>query len=124
MIINGPLIQLSAQGAGADIGNGQLITKTLGTHTQHAANHIITGPAAPNFTPPGMPKSELKTDEKFVLYDAQTGEPVPNRRYRIATHDKQIIEGTSDAKGRTDLPQSQSIGVVDIKVFPDDGTPT
>ena len=70
-----------------------------------------------------MPKSELKANEKFVLYDAQTGDPIPNRRYRIATHDKQIIEGTSDAKGRTDLPQSLSIGIVDIKVFPNDSTP-
>ena len=123
VIINGQLIQFNAQGAGADIGNGQLITKTLGAHTQHAANHVVTGPAAPNFTPPGMPKSELKTDEKFVLYDAQTGDPIPNRRYRIATHDKQVIEGTSDAKGRTDMSQSRSIGIADITVFPDESTP-
>ena len=66
VMINGQLIQLSAQGAGADVGNGQLITKTLGTHTQHAANHVVTGPAAPNFTPPNMPTSELKTNETFA----------------------------------------------------------
>ena len=59
----------------------------------------------------------------MISFSPQTGEPLPNRRYRIETHDQQIIEGISDAEGRTGLPQSQSIGIADIRVFPDDSTP-
>ena len=101
-------------------GNNAITTKTTGTHTAHAGKHSVTGPAAPNLTLPDMPQSQLKTDERAVLYDPQSGEPVPNRRYRAKLHDKQIIEGTTDAQGRTDLLQSQTIGGVDITVFPDD----
>jgi len=116
VIINGQLIQLSAQGAGADIGNGQLITKTLGTHTQHAANHIITGPAAPNFTPPGMPTSEMKTDEKFVAQYRGSGKPVKQRNYTIKLDNGQTIDAKTNDQGETELLQSDALRGANIKL--------
>jgi len=40
-------------------------------------------------------------DQYVVLRDMNSGNPVPNQRYRITVEDGQVIEGTSDDQGRT-----------------------
>jgi type VI secretion system secreted protein VgrG len=114
--LNGKIIYLATEGAGADIGNGQIITKTLGTHTQHAADHNLTGPAAPDFTPPDMPKSEMKTDEKFVAQYRGSGKPVKQRGYTIRLDNGQTIEAATNDQGQTELLQSDALRGANIKL--------
>lgn len=63
---------------------------------------------------PDLPQSSLATDERFVIHNDQTGEPIAGRAYRATLDDGQIIEGVTDAQGHTDLPQTQSMKLIKL----------
>ena len=118
--LNGRVIWLNAQGAGAEVGNGQITTKTTGAHTTHAGQHVHTGPAAANFTPPNMPQSEMKTDEKFVTTGrgGQAREELP---YQIAERGKRslLASGQTASDGGTDITQDTRIKNLNLKLKDD-----
>jgi len=108
-----------AQGAGIEIGQGQITSKTVGTHTQHAAKHVLTGAAAPAFTPPGMPASKANYDEKYILR-FPNGDPMKQINAKIKTANGMTLwQGKTGAHGETtllakDLPQG-----IKIEFLPD-----
>ncbi len=57
-------------------------------------------------------------DQQFVLHDEQTGEPLPNRYYRL-TFKGQTIEGKTDANGKTRKVESDDPAEVSIEVMPE-----
>lgn len=120
IVLQAPKYTLITQGAGMDVGNGQITTKTTGTHTAHAAQHTVTGPAAPNFTPPNMPQSEMKTDEKFVTTGrgGQAREELP---YQLAEAGKRklLAKGRTAADGGTDITQDTIIKNLNLKLKED-----
>ncbi len=117
IIHNGQVIQLNAQGAGVVFGNNAITSKTTGTHTAHAGQHTVTGPAAPNLTLPNMPSSELKTDEKFVTIGrgGQAREALP---YQIAEMGKRslLASGKTATDGGTDITQDTIIKNLNLKL--------
>ena len=108
-----------ANGAQITFGNGAITTQCTGTHEQKAAMHEITGPGggAPigAFNP-----QKAEFDQKAVLHWMGTGEPIQNRRYRIKLEDGRVLEGMTDADGRTEQLQS-AIGFANyrLELLPD-----
>lgn len=47
--------------------------------------------------------TEYQFDDKFVLQDVETGEPIPYAEYAIRRESGEIEHGTSDAEGQTHL---------------------
>jgi type VI secretion system secreted protein VgrG len=96
---------------------------------QCAGDHAIKSPRFAHVTGGGgsvadlnLPTSDIKTDERIVLFDSQTGLPVKDRSYRAVLEDGQVIEGKTDAEGRTALMQSTTMGEVEITIDPVGGT--
>lgn len=59
-------------------------------------------------------------DQGFILKNARSGAPVANRRYRITTADGRVVEGRTNARGRTSVVDSEAEGALEIEVFPED----
>jgi uncharacterized Zn-binding protein involved in type VI secretion len=57
-------------------------------------------------------------DQHFLLLDEQTGNPLPNRYYRMTFKGK-IIEGRSDAEGKTEKVTADNPADVSIEVMPE-----
>ncbi|MBI5753259.1 MAG: type VI secretion system tip protein VgrG, partial [Hydrogenophilales bacterium] len=120
--LKAPKITYIAQGAGTEWGNNQIVSKILGNHIVHAADHKLAGPAALGLNLPNMPQSEMKTDEKFVL-NLPNMEPLANWKYRAKLAGGQIIEGASDADGRTEIAQSDMINALNLELLGPADTP-
>ena len=118
IVLQAPKVRLVAKGAQVDIG-GEAITQLCnGDYTIKSAKfaHVIGGGGSvADLT---LPASEIKTDERIFLFDPQTGLPVKDRSYRAVLEDGQIIEGKTDAEGRTALMQSTAIGEMEITIDP------
>jgi uncharacterized Zn-binding protein involved in type VI secretion len=57
-------------------------------------------------------------DHHFVLVDDHTGEPLPNRHYRMTCNAK-IVEGKSDANGKTEKITADDPLEVRIEIMPE-----
>lgn len=62
-----PKISLISQGAGFVFASNSITSKTAGTHTRHAADHVVTGPAGVDMVLPKMPHSVHKGLYPFSL---------------------------------------------------------
>ena len=57
-----------------------------------------------------LPDSRVQRyDEGFVLKDQDTGEPLPNVRYRIVRADGSHEQGVTDSEGRTHVVSSADV---------------
>lgn len=68
-------------------------------------------------------KSQIKTDEKFILTQAGTEEPIPHRRYSVVrTEDGSVLSsGVTDTQGHTDINKGTAMDGIKIIVHPEDG---
>jgi uncharacterized protein (DUF2345 family) len=53
-----------------------------------------------------MPHSIPNHDQHVRVVDLNTGEPLANQRYQATMEDGQVIEGTTDEKGLTQILKS------------------
>ena len=53
-----------------------------------------------------LPVSVAKHDQRVRLTDYNTASPLGNQRYRAKLEDGQVIEGTTDAQGLTEILKS------------------
>ena len=65
--------------------------------------------------------AQLKTDERFVLFDRQSGLPIKGRRYRATHEDGTSIEGVTDDEGRTSILKASTVGDVEFRLLLDGG---
>jgi len=63
------------------------------------------GPGSLSLPLPKFGKTNAPSDERFVLTDDLTGQPLANKPYRIELADGSIKEGLISDKGETDLTQ-------------------
>lgn len=57
-------------------------------------------------------------EQQFLLTDEQTGEPLPNRHYRM-TFKGMVTEGKSDAEGKTQKVIADDPAEVSIEILPE-----
>ena len=114
-----PKVTINTQGAHAEWGNGIIKHQCNGGFTVNALSFDFSGGGCGGFTPPELPRSNIKTDEKFIVTRRGSGAPVANRRYRIELDDGSALEGTTDALGRTELVGKDAFRIADITLFKD-----
>ncbi|WP_250476009.1 PAAR domain-containing protein [Caballeronia sp. GAFFF1] len=66
----------------------------------HESNALLSSSVSQDEWSPSSDGSRAY-DEQFVLCDARSGEPLAGWRYRILSGSGRVIEGTTDALGRT-----------------------
>ncbi len=114
IILQAPKVRIATTGAQVDIGGDAIVQQCTNTHTIKSSKfaHVTGGGgSAPGIT---MPTSDIKTDERIYLFDPQSGLPVTGRRYRATLPDGQVVEGKTDAQGRTSLMKSSAMGDFEI----------
>lgn len=119
IILQAPKVSIQTQGAQAQWGNGTIAQQTSGAFSAHASSFDFSGGGNGSFTPPALPSSKLKTDERFVITKRGSGEPVRNRRYRIELDDGTTLAGTTDDAGQTQVAAKDAFRVADITLFND-----
>lgn len=70
--------------------------------TSSASSSRVVAPARKDISPPEESGSS-KFDDKFVLLDAETGDPISYTEYAIRRESGDIEFGTTDAEGHTHL---------------------
>ena len=97
----------TAGGAAISIAGGNITVHCPGTMKVHAGKKSLAGPENAQFDLPILPNSSTQYNEKFELM-SESGEPVPNMRYRIEKEGGGYIEGVTDTEGRLSLQQGFS----------------
>ncbi|WP_343742319.1 PAAR domain-containing protein [Herbaspirillum huttiense] len=67
-----------------------------------------------------------KYQRHFILRDAATSEPLANTAYTLKTEEGQVIQGVTDAQGRTDVVWTEAPSHVELtarREHPDDDDP-
>ncbi|AOK60042.1 type VI secretion system Vgr family protein [Burkholderia ubonensis] len=120
VLISGKSIRLVAEdGSYVKVGGG-IEVGSDGAFTAHTAGHDFVGPNTDHVAPPAF--NRTGADQKFRLrYPGTDGDdgthPVPNRPYKITLRNGQVINGTSDAHGLTELASSDAMHIAHIQVF-------
>jgi len=118
IILQAPKLRFVSKGAQVDIGSDEIVQQCSGTHTIKSSKFAHFTGGGGNVNALKLPSSDVKTDERIVLFDQQSGLPVKNRPYRAILDDGQEIAGKTDADGRTELMHSASMGEVRILIDP------
>jgi type VI secretion system secreted protein VgrG len=118
IVLQAPKVRFLAKGAQVDIGGDEIVQQCSGNHTIKSAKFAHVSGGGGDVAALTLPTSELKVDERIVLFDPQSGLPVKNRAYRAILEDGQEVEGRTDADGRTELMHSVSMGDVQIIIEP------
>jgi type VI secretion system secreted protein VgrG len=115
--IEAPLVRIVSRGAQTEWAEGTITQQGSGRHTVRAASIVHGGPGGGTPATLDFAKSSIRTDERVVLRDLQTREPVPNQRYIAHLEDGSTIDGVSDEDGRTSLLQSATLGPVRFELL-------
>lgn len=118
IILQAPTVRIVGTGAQVNIGAHSIVQQCTNAHTIKSASfaHIRSGDAGEAGLQ--LPISEIKTDERIILFDPQSGLPVTGRGYRAILPDGQVVEGKTDAQGRTKVMQSTAMGDFEIIIDP------
>jgi type VI secretion system secreted protein VgrG len=118
--LQSPEIKLASKGAQVNYGNGAIIQQSEGDHTIKSAKFVHTTGGGGEVDEIKFPSTTIETDERVILYHMQTGEPVVGRKYRLTLPNGRVIEGETDAEGRTELATAEEFGDIDVLIFPSD----
>jgi type VI secretion system secreted protein VgrG len=120
--LQAPEIKMVAQGAQADLGKDSIVHQCADTHVVKAAKAVRVGPGGGTPAALNLPVTTIRTDERAVLRDEQTGDPIRNQRYRAHLADGRAIEGITDDKGRTSLALGETMAGVHFDFLPDESS--
>ena len=108
-------ILVTSGGGYIRIANGNIDIHCPGTVSVKGATHDWSGPSSMN---PPLPKfNQGDFDRTFRLLNPLDGQPVANTRFRITRGDGSVVEGRTDAKGKTPLVQSDTLEQLRIEYF-------
>jgi type VI secretion system secreted protein VgrG len=88
-----------------------------GTFSVKGSGHSLAGGANSPANLGKLPDSRAKLfDEQFIVKNEETGQPLPNRPYRIKRADGIYEYGTTDESGRTHLVSTSEVEKILIEV--------
>jgi type VI secretion system secreted protein VgrG len=124
IVLQAPKLTFISEGAQLNLGGGAVTYQTSGAYTIHSASFAHTSPGNASVAGMSLPKSEIKTDERFLLTRTGSGEPLPNRRYRVlrTLDDSELLSGVTDQQGYTDVMKGISMEGIKIIVLPEEGS--
>jgi type VI secretion system secreted protein VgrG len=114
-----PAVEVVSQGARTDWNGGTIKQQSTAKHVIDAPMVHIRPEAGGGELVSSSGGSELRTDERLVLFDRQTGLPVKGRRYVAKHEDGTTVEGVTDDEGRTSILKSKQIGDIEFRVLPE-----
>lgn len=117
--LEAPLVRIVSQGAQTEWADGAITQQSVGEHLVKASAISHAGPGGGAPSAPVFSGSRLRTDERLVLQQLQTRQPIPHQRYIAHLSDGQSIQGVSDEHGRTALVVSDMVGPVRFELLPD-----
>ena len=94
-------VLLTAQGACLKLEGGNIMIHAPGKVDFKASAKEITGPADGSVSKPNLPVAKDIYNEAFVVLDEETKQPMAHVRYRLESASGVIVEGITDALGRT-----------------------
>jgi type VI secretion system secreted protein VgrG len=103
IVIQAPKVSIITQGAQAAYGGGAITYHLSGAYAINSASFAHRGPGDSQIAAPTLPKSAMSHDQHVQITDLNTGEPIANQRYRAKLEDGREIEGTTDARGLTQI---------------------
>jgi len=119
IVIQAPKVRIVSQGAQSAYGDGALTHQLTGTYAIKSATFSHSGPgdAAPQAF--DLPKSKIQTDEKFIVRYIGSNAPVKGASYIIKLNNGNVISGTTNTKGETELSKEQELLIADIEIRDD-----
>jgi type VI secretion system secreted protein VgrG len=117
-----PEIKLASQGTQTNYGASQIVHQCKGSLVIKSSKfeHTQGGSGVDNRM--DFPSTDVQTDERIYLVSSQSGEPIPDRKYKLELPDGRVIEGISDQEGKTALAAFDQIGELKVTVFPSEGS--
>lgn len=94
-------VLLTAQGAFLKLEGGNIMLHAPGKVDFKATMKEITGPADGSVNKPDLPKAKDIYNEAFVVMNEETKQPMAHVRYRLESASGVVVEGVTDALGRT-----------------------
>ncbi|QNA90909.1 type VI secretion system tip protein VgrG [Massilia sp. Dwa41.01b] len=92
---------LTAQGACLKLEGGNIMLHAPGKVEFKASKKELTGPADGSVSKPSLPKAKEIYNEAFVVLDEETKQPLAHVRHRLESASGVMVEGVTDAQGRT-----------------------
>ncbi|EEG09507.1 type VI secretion system Vgr family protein [Pseudogulbenkiania ferrooxidans] len=100
IVMEAPEVEIRGKNGSAIYSNG-IVTKTTASHTQHAGNHVMDGPASVSAQLPGMPQSSLTTNEQFGVA-GRSGKAQPTLPHEVLNGQGKLEgSGSTDSSGAT-----------------------
>jgi type VI secretion system secreted protein VgrG len=115
--IEAPLVRIVSRGAQTEWADGTITQQGSGTHVVKASSVVHGGPGGGTPTTLDFSRSNIRSDERVVLRDLQTRDPIPLQRYIAHLEDGSTIAGVSDEAGRTGLVQGATLGPVRFELL-------
>ena len=94
-------VLLTAQGACLQLEGGNIMLHAPGKVEFKATMKEMTGPADGSISQPNLPKAKDIYNEAFVVMNEETKQPMAHVRYRLESASGVVVEGITDALGRT-----------------------
>jgi len=94
-------VLVTAQGAYLKLEGGNIMLHAPGKVDFKATKKELTGPADGSISKPDLPKAKEIYNEAFVILDEETKQPMAHVRYRLESASGVVVEGFTDAMGRT-----------------------
>lgn len=116
--IEAPLVRIVSTGAQTDWADGSITQQSAGPHIFKATEIKRGGAGGGSPQTLDFVNSKIESDERLVLRNLQTREPIPNQRYIAHLDDGSAIGGISDECGRTSLVLGATLGQVRFELLP------
>ena len=115
--IEAPLVRIVSKGAQTEWADSAIAQQSAGPHIVKATEIRRAGAGGGSPQTLDFSKSAIRTDERLVLRNLQTREPIPNQRYIAHLEDGSTMDGISDEEGRTALLQGATLGPVRFELL-------
>lgn len=106
IILQAPEIQTISQGAQTTWSGGAIIEEASGGFVVKSPSFAQSAGGGGMPAGVSLPTSDLQFDQHVRMTDLITAEPLANQRYSATLEDGQVIEGTTDAQGYTQILKS------------------
>jgi type VI secretion system VgrG family protein len=94
-------VLLTAQGACLKLEGGNIMLHAPGRVDFKATAKELAGPVDGSVSMPKLPQAKDIYNEAFVVLDEETKQPMAHVRYRLESASGVVVEGVTDALGRT-----------------------
>ncbi|MCR6479986.1 type VI secretion system tip protein VgrG [Variovorax sp. ZS18.2.2] len=101
IVLQAPKIRFVAQGTQVDHGGGRIVEQSQTLHHIMSPDFSIGG-AGGGSPSVNVPSSKASFNQQVVMRWHGSEEPMKNQKYRITAEDGKVVEGRTDAQGKTE----------------------